>query len=101
MNIFKEMPIVFPFYDNEKHFSIRSEHREGNCVYKLISPKNALLPFQINLPVNKPAPISWQIKSICGAKVIDITNKLNEVKIYLFDGKKQAVYFGNSLGINL
>ena len=101
MNIFKEMPIVFPFYDNEKHFSIRSEHREGNCVYKLISPKNALLPFQINLPVNKPAPIAWQIKSICGANVIDITNKLNEVKIYLFDGKKQAVYFGNSLGINL
>ena len=49
MNIFKEMPIVFPFYDNEKHFSIRSEHREGNCVYKLISPKNALFPQTVEI----------------------------------------------------
>ena len=94
MNIFKEMPIVFPFYDNEKHFSIRSEHREGNCVYKLISPKNALLPFQINLPVNKPAPIKWEISMVCGKNVIDITNNLKEVKIYSFEEKKQAVYFG-------
>lgn len=100
MNIFKEMPIVFPFYDNEKHFSIRSEHREGNCVFKLISPKNALLPFQINLPVNKPAPISWKIITACGGNEIDITNNLNKIKIYTFSEKKQALYFGEKLNFN-
>ena len=63
---------------------------------------DALLPFQINLPVNKPAPIAWEISTVCGKNVIDITNNLKEVKIYSFEGKKQAVYLEKShCGLNM
>ena len=95
-NIFKELPIVFPFYENHKQKDVNKENVESICAFKLISPKNALLPFQIEIPINKPNPISWKIIGIGGSE-IDISNNLNKIKIYVFEGKKQAVYFGEEL----
>ena len=95
-NIFKELPIVFPFYENHKQQDVNKENVESNCAFKLISPKNALLPFQIEMPINKPNPISWKIIGLNGSE-IDISNNLSKVKIYVFEEKKQAVYFGEEL----
>lgn len=97
MNIFKELPIVFPFYHDERHLNSRIKNFDQNCIYKLISPKNALLPFQIRLEAGGAAPIAWQISTICGQSIIDITNNLSEVKTYEFDDFLQAVYFGTPL----
>lgn len=95
-NIFKELPIVFPFYENHKQKDINKENVESICAFKLISPKNALLPFQIEIPKDKANPISWKIIGINGSE-IDISNNLNKIKIYVFEEKKQAVYFGEEL----
>ena len=54
------------------------------------------MPFQIEIPKNKPNPISWKIIGVNGSE-IDISNNLNKIKIYVFEEKKQAVYFGEEL----
>lgn len=95
MNIFKELPIVFPFYDSERHLDFRKENRTG--IFELISPKNALLPFQISLPTGKPQPTKWSIISFPSGSEIDITNNLSAVKVYEIAGEKTAVYFGDAL----
>ena len=91
-NIFKELPIVFPFYENHKQKDVNKENVESICAFKLISPKNALLPFQIEMPTNKPNPISWKIIGIGGSE-IDISNNLNKIKIYVFEEKKTSGLF--------
>lgn len=94
--IFKELPIVFPFYELKGNQDQYRENVEGLNQYNLISPNNALLPFQIEMPANKPNPIKWIIVCLNGSE-IDITNNLNKIKVYEFGIKKQAVYFGEKL----
>lgn len=99
--IFKELPIVFPFYELKGNQDQYRENVEGLNQYNLISPNNALLPFQIEMPANKPNPTSWRIIRMADGAVIDITASLNKIKVYEFAGKKQAVYFGDALPISL
>lgn len=100
-NIFKELPIVFPFYENHKQKDVNKENVESICAFKLISPKNALLPFQIEIPINKPNPTLWQIVNVCDGSTINLNASLSQIKIFNFEEKKQAVYYGNALPIDL
>ena len=76
-NIFKELPIVFPFYENHKQKDINKENVESICAFKLISPKNALLPFQIEIPKDKANPISWKIIGINGSEISIVCHETN------------------------
>lgn len=96
MKIFKELPIVFPFYDQMENQDRYRENVQDVNQWSLISPNNALLPFQIEMPANKAAAVKWEIYRI-GGTVLDITNNLNKVKVYTFADKKQAVYKGDVL----
>lgn len=94
--IFKELPIVFPFYElKENQYRNREDILNLNQ-YDLITPNNALLPFQIEMPINKPSPEKWEVIS-CDGRPIDITNNLSIIKIYVFSDKKQAIYKGDAL----
>lgn len=98
--IYKELPIVFPFYEKAGNQNKYRDNTEGLNQYSLISPRDALLPFQIELPVDKLSPTSWKIISECGSNEIDISNNLHLIKIYNFSNKKQAVYNGAALRFN-
>lgn len=102
MKIFKELPIVLPFYELQENQDRYRENVAELCPFKLISPRNALLPFQIEMPLDKGALIAWDLVSACenptGTLLINLTSQLNKVKIYEFTDKKQAVYFGDVLG---
>ena len=101
-NIFKQLPIAFPFYESLDNQEIYKENVDENLFYKLYTPQNSLLPFQIRMPVNKPAPTAWKIIQYENPSVeIDITNKLNLIKLFVFGDYKQAVFFGDDLGINM
>lgn len=97
MKIFKEMPIVLPFYEDVRHQNERLENRANLCPFKLLSPENGLLPFQIALTSPAPVPVSWEIVSACGNVSIDITNNLPLIKVYEFEERSVAVYFGDEL----
>lgn len=96
MNIFKELPIVLPFYDNVENQDRYRENVKDINQWKLNSPNNSLLPFQIEMPADKPAPVKWEVQRIGGTD-LDITNNLSKIKVYSFSDKKQAVYKGDSL----
>jgi hypothetical protein len=95
--IYKEMPIAFPFYEVLANQDRYRENVEGLNQYALISPNNALLPFQIEMPVDKSAPTSWHIINSCSSNDLDISNNLEKIKVYEFGVKKQAVYKGEIL----
>ena len=95
--IFKELPIVFPFYELKGNQDQYRENVEGLNQYNLISPVNALLPFQIEMHLNKPNPTAWNIIRVDNGSSTNITASLPLVKVYTFAAKKQAVYFGNEL----
>lgn len=96
-NIFNELPTALPFYESEVNQEIYKESVDENLFYKLYSPKNAFLPFQIQMPVGKVNPVKWEIISFPSKSAIDISNNLNKIKIYEFQDFKQAVYFGDEL----
>lgn len=93
-NIFKNLPIVFPFYEQRVQQTRERENNAQFCDFKLISPRNALLPFQLNFGKEKPAPTKWEI---LGHATLDITNNLNKITVYEFEEHKQAVYKGDAL----
>lgn len=95
-NLFKEMPIVFPFYEAIQGQDRYRENVYGFNQYALISPNDSFLPFQIKLPANKPSPSKWLIYGLNG-NVLDITNNLNKVNIYNFTDYKIAVYNGDQI----
>lgn len=97
MKIFKEMPIVLPFYENIEYQNERAENRRNVCPFKLLSPENALLPFQIELNSPAPVPVKWEIITACGGNATDITNNLPLLKVYEFSDRAVAVYFGEEL----
>ena len=102
-NIFNELPTAFPFYDDLNQINGKRENVENLCAFKLVSPKNALLPFQIRMNTAKPNPIKWEIYSECDngfTSPINISENLSKVKIYVFDNVKQAVYFGDALTVS-
>lgn len=105
-NVFNHLPIAFPFYQDVKSQEIYKENLESNLFYKLITPLDRLLPFQIEMPVAKPNPTKWEIYQYDdedGAQLAHtITASLSSIKIYTFADRKIAVYFGGQIaGLNM
>lgn len=99
-NVFNHLPIAFPFYQDVKSQEIYKENLESNLFYKLITPLDRLLPFQIEMPVGKPNPTKWEILVYDedGSYVaFNLIPSLPLIKIYTFADRKIAVYDGQQL----
>lgn len=48
--IYGELPTVFPWYDDIRKQNRFKVNSEWSCDFKLITPRDALLPFQIKIP---------------------------------------------------
>lgn len=99
-NVFNHLPIAFPFYQDVKSQEIYKENLESNLFYKLITPLDRLLPFQIEMPVDKPNPTKWEILVYDedGSYVaFNLIPSLPLIKIYTFADRKIAVYDGQQL----
>ena len=102
--IYKELPIVFPFYEYQPNQDRYRENIEGLNQFNLISPVNAFLPFQIEMPANKPHPTSWVLFKLGGDGTVvqnfDLATNWSKIKIYEFADRKVATYNGEALTIN-
>ena len=98
------MPIVFPFYDQIPNQNRYRENVEDLTQFDLISPNNALLPFQIEMPANKPHPTNWSIFKLNSSGVFgaygDLTANWNKIHIYQFADRQVATYRGDALVMN-
>ena len=91
------MPIVFPFYETITNQDQYRENVEGLNHFDLISPINALLPFQIEMPTGKPHPTNWELYRVKDGHVELLNENYNKVKIYKFADRQVATYNGDAL----
>lgn len=95
--LFDELPITFPWYKKLEQQNRYRENAEPYCDYQLISPVNALLPFQFIKTKNSETVNSWQIlEANSGALIAAITN-LGVLRFKNIEGKRYVTYPGGAL----
>jgi hypothetical protein len=96
--IFNELPISFPWYDKIEQQNRYNENVEPVCDYKLISPRNSLLPFQFTLPATGNAPTKWEVYDINSqALVANLTGQISALQIQQRRGKDYIYFEGQTL----
>lgn len=65
MLIYDELPTAFPWYNRKDKQQRYSENAIASNEYNLISPMDALLPFQVKLNFPSPPVESWFIFNAC------------------------------------
>lgn len=96
--LFNELPITFPWYDKREQQNRYTESTEGICDYKLITPHDAMLPFQFVKPLAYAMPTQWEIYDInTEAKVADIAASIPKLRVRLINGKEYFTYNGAAL----
>lgn len=99
MLIFEELPTAFPWYDKLEKQTRYKDHGDGVCDYKLIAPKNSLLPFQFRKISTKKIPVVWKIFEInTNIEVAEITAFLSQLKYKTLGDYDYFYYDGSTLG---
>jgi hypothetical protein len=94
--VFDELPIAFPWYDKiEKQQKYRDNQKVANS-FRLITPSDALLPFEILVP--EPLPVtSWMIYDCCDTPIIDLSPNISFFKGRNTNNGTYIYYNGNKL----
>jgi hypothetical protein len=95
--IFEEMPGAFPWYDKIEKQARYKQNCNGICTYKLITPKNALLPFQFRYLKRSLPPVSWNIFGVESNNNYDVTASLQSLNGKTLAGYDYIYYNGEAL----
>lgn len=97
--LYNELPTAFPWYDKLEKQNRYNEHTDGVCDYKLISPADALLPFEFyRQPSGGVLPTTWQVFEInSGVQVADISANINLLYRTVKEGREYFCYHGEQL----
>lgn len=97
MSIYNELPTAFPWYDKKEKQHRFRENVEGTCGYKLISPNNGLLPFQLRVETGLARPTAMAIWSLCDEQVMDLTNNIPLLQAKTTEKGINAYYNGEAM----
>jgi hypothetical protein len=95
--LYNELPVSFPWYEKIEQQNRYNENVEPICDYKLVSPKDALLPFQFSKPIRDALPIIWEVYEINSNNLVAnisasipliIKKKIEGKEYYYYDGQK-------------
>lgn len=100
--IYSELPLVFPWYDS----LLKQNRFRKNCIniapFKLITPNDALLPFQFTSPHSElKTIIEWKIFNEDGLQVKDLDSDITKLKNKMIDGNQYTYYKGDQLSLSL
>lgn len=97
--IYKELPISFPWYDNLQQQNRYNENVEPVCDYKLITPRDALLPFQFyKTDVSGALPTEWKVFNInTNMEVADLAAEIPTLHRIVLEGREYFTHFGGAL----
>lgn len=96
MKLYDELTTILPFYTNKRNQERFKENVAKNCVMKILSPSNALLPFMLKLPKSSPKPTSFKIVDLNGRET-DLSNNISKLKAFDFDDFAYCYYNGQEL----
>lgn len=99
MPIFNHLPVAFPWYDDIRKQNRYKENVEGLCDYKLISPRDGLLPFQFYKTSAVDFPVNWYIREVNSLQVVaDLTPSLGLLRARTSaDARDYFFYNGEAL----
>lgn len=96
--LFNELITGFPWYDKIEKQNRYNEHTGNICDYKLISPADALLPFQFYRSVGGAAPVSWQVYDANSQTIVaNLNNDIPLLVQTVKEGKEYFTYYGQGL----
>jgi hypothetical protein len=100
MNLYNELPLVFPWYDNLQKQNRFKENADRAGIYGLLTPSNGLLPFQILrfLPITSATISSWQIFDLSGNLIASLFTG-SFIQIDLSD-RKYFLYAGQAVNLS-
>ena len=96
MKLIKELPTVLPFYTDIRNQNRFKENVKNKCKFQLLSPKNALLPFVIQIPKDSQQPTSFKLISLNGTET-DLSNNIPILKAIDFEDFAYCYYNGQPL----
>lgn len=96
MKLFKELPTVLPFFTDIRNQNRFKENVKKKCPFQLLSPKNAFLPFIIQIPKGSAKPTSFKLISLNGSET-DLSNNIGILKAIDFEDFAYCYYKGESL----
>lgn len=96
--LFKEPPIAFPWYEKLEQQNRYMENVDQHCDFKLISPKDALLPFELARSQGGVFPQLWEIFEINSQNLVaNISASISQLRIRRIEGQEYYVYDGAQL----
>lgn len=97
MPIFNSLPVAFPWYDKKQKLNVYKLNSVGKCDYKLLSPLDALLPFQFYRTAALEAPKTWEIREINSDNLQATIASLDKIRAKTLEGKDYFYYDGSVL----
>ena len=97
MIIFNEIPGPFPWYDKIEKTNRYRKNCQGQQDYKLVAPKNALIPFQYRRLIDASEVARWVIQRKDTGENIEITENIAQVKRVTLDIYDYFYYGGGAL----
>lgn len=100
--LYNELPVAFPWYDRIEKQNRYNEHVDKICDYKLIAPRDGLLPFQFTRTLGN-VPQNWRIYEVNGPELIaDITASLPLINSTAKNNQQYFTFYGGAIpGVNL
>lgn len=78
MSLFNDLPVAFPWYDKLEKQNRYKEHVQKIADYKLLTPYDALLPFQFRRAKSTFPPVIWEVFEInTHTLIVDITPSID------------------------
>ena len=96
MKLIKELPTVLPFFTDIRNQNRFKENVKKKCPFQLLSPKNAFLPFIIQIPKGSAKPTSFKLISLNGSET-DLSNNIGILKAIDFEDFAYCYYKGETL----
>jgi hypothetical protein len=97
--LYNELPIPFPWYDKLEKQNRYNENTGGVCDYQLITPADALLPFQFYRQTpGGVMPTVWEVFEINSQVLVaNISANIPLLTRFVKEGREYFTYFGQAL----
>jgi hypothetical protein len=94
-----EINTAFPWYDSQLKQARNKNNCSGLYDFALITPNNALLPFQFKRVKDAATPVSWVINTLCVTKTYNLNLSLGQIKTRNIEGQTYYYYDGAELTV--
>jgi len=97
--LYNELPVAFPWYDKIEKQNRYNDNTATICDYQLISPADALLPFEFyKNPAGGAPPTTWEVFEINSQTLVaDISADIYLIYTTIKEGREYFCYHGEQL----